>query len=166
MVVAIRRGVVNPKRTLYRCVGGATRDAREVPVLTRGIMADAQRIKRIQSRIRQDIAELLLSELKDPRIRGLISITRVEVTRDLAFAKVFYSVLGSESDQRTAARFIEDAKGYIQSRVADQLEIRTAPRLTFLYDDSIEKQAAISKIIDEAVASDQKGKPDTGTDDE
>jgi len=123
-------------------------------------MADPQRIKRIESRIREDIAELLLGELKDPRMRGLISITRVEVTRDLAFAKAFYSVLGSETDRRTAARFLDDAKGYIQKRVAEQLEIRTAPRLTFEYDDSIEKQATISKLIDDAVASDQRDAPD------
>jgi ribosome-binding factor A len=122
-------------------------------------MADPQRIKRIESRIRQDIAELLLGELKDPRMRGLISITRVEVTRDLAQAKVFYSVLGSDTDLRTAQRFLDDARGYIQSRVAKQLEIRTAPRLAFRFDDSIEKQAAISKLIDEAVASDRRDTP-------
>jgi ribosome-binding factor A len=130
-------------------------------------MADPQRIKRIESRIRQDIAELLLTELKDPRMRGLISITRVEVTRDLAYAKVFYSVLGSETDLRTAQRFLEGATGYIQARVAKQLEIRSAPRLAFKYDDSIEKQAAITKIIDEAVASDRRDAPaKPGPDDE
>jgi ribosome-binding factor A len=123
-------------------------------------MADPRRIQRIQSRLRQDIASLFLSELKDPRLRGIITITEVKVSKDLSHARVKYSVLGSEADKRTAARFIEDARGFIQKTVAQGLEIRTSPHLDFVYDDSIEKGSEVSKLIDEAVAADARPEDD------
>ena len=119
-------------------------------------MANPRRIQRIQSRIRQDVAELLLTDLKDPRLKGLISITRVAVSKDLSFARVYYSVLGSPADRRTVKRLIGDACGFIQSQVARGLQIRIAPRLSFHYDDSIEKESVMAKLIDEAVASDAR----------
>ncbi len=120
-------------------------------------MADPRRIERIQSRLRQDIAELFLTELKDPRIKGLISITRVKVSRDLSFARVYWSLLGSESERRTTERFLEGAAAHIRKIVGKGLDIRTFPQLTFEYDDSIEKQAEVSKLIDEALDADAIG---------
>ncbi|MBX3460370.1 MAG: 30S ribosome-binding factor RbfA [Planctomycetes bacterium] len=117
-------------------------------------MADPRRIERIQARIRQDIAELFLRELKDPRVKGLISITRVEVSKDLGTARVYWSLLGTPGQRRAAERFIEGAAGFIQKKVAEGLEIRTAPQLTFRYDDSIEKGSEVSKLIDQAIAAD------------
>jgi ribosome-binding factor A len=119
-----------------------------------GFMADPRRIQRIQSRLRQDIALLFLSELKDPRLRGLISITEVKVNKDLSHARVAYSVLGTAADKRTASRFIEGARGFIQKTVAEGLEIRTSPHLDFVLDDSIAKGAEVSKLIDEAIQAD------------
>lgn len=119
-------------------------------------MADDRRIKRLESRLRQDIAQLFLSELKDPRIKGLISITRVELSKDLVYAKVYWSLLGSDADQRGMERFLKDASTRITKLVGDDLEIRTRPRLTFIRDDSIEKQTEMSKLIDAAIASDKK----------
>lgn len=121
-------------------------------------MADPRRIQRIQSRLRQDIASLFLTELKDPRMKGLISITQVKVSKDLSHARVYWSVLGGESDRRTAARFIEGARGFIQKRVAKELEIRTFPHLEFILDDSIAKGVEVSKLIDEALEADAKGR--------
>ncbi|MBK9975190.1 MAG: 30S ribosome-binding factor RbfA [Planctomycetes bacterium] len=119
-------------------------------------MADDRRIQRIQSRIRQDVAELFLAELKDPRMRGLISITRVKVSKDLTNARVYYSVLGSDSDKRTVERFIESVTPMVQRHVVEGLKIRVAPRVIFTYDDSIAKQESVSKLIDQALASDRK----------
>ncbi|MCB9892951.1 MAG: 30S ribosome-binding factor RbfA [Planctomycetes bacterium] len=121
-------------------------------------MADPRRIQRIQSRLRQDIATLFLNELKDPRLKGLITITGVKVSKDLTHARVSWSMLGSESEQRTAERFIESARGFIQKRVAEELEIRTMPHLDFVFDDSIAKGAEVSKLIDEALEADARGK--------
>jgi ribosome-binding factor A len=118
-------------------------------------MADPRRIQRIQSRLRQDIAELFLTDLKDPRLQGVVTITRVEVSKDLTHARVFWSMLGSEAQRRAAERFIEDARGYIQAKVAKGLDLRAAPQLAFRFDDSIAKGAEVSKLIDEAVQADR-----------
>lgn len=123
-------------------------------------MADPRRIQRIQSRLRQDIAELFLSELKDPRLKGLISITRVTVSKDLSHARVYWSMLGNDAEVRTATRFIEGARGFIQKTVARGLDIRVTPHLDFIYDDSIAKGAEVSKLIDEAMQADSRDTSD------
>lgn len=130
-------------------------------------MADDRRIQRIQSRIRQDVAELLLSELKDPRMRGVISVTRVKVSKDLTNARVFYSVLGSEADRRTVERFMVAAGPKIQGMVCKGLHIRVAPKLAFQFDDAIEKQVAVTNLIDKALKADRRdsGEP-AGQEDE
>lgn len=134
-------------------------------------MADDRRIQRIQSRIRQDVADLFLTELKDPRIRGLITITRVKVSKDLTNARVYYSVFGTDTDRRSIERFLVSATPKVQMSVARGLHIRVAPRIVFQFDDSIEKQQAVSNLIDKALLADRQGRnDDTGdsatTDDE
>jgi len=126
-------------------------------------MADDRRIQRIQSRIRQDIAELFLKELKDPRMKGLISITRVKVSKDLTNARVFYSVMGSATNRRTVDRFIESVTPMVQRHVVEGLKIRVAPKVSFTYDDSIEKQDSMTKLIDQALQSDRKGDSEDDT---
>lgn len=118
-------------------------------------MATERRIARIESRIRQEVAELFIRDLKDPRMKGLVSITRVKVARDLGHARVFYTVLGSERDRRTVARFIESARKFVQAHLASRLDLRVAPIVEFTYDDSIEKRSSVSKLIDQAIAADK-----------
>lgn len=119
-------------------------------------MADQRRLQRIAARIRQDVAELLQTDLKDPRMRGLISITRVEVSPDMTNIRVFYSIFGSEADVRTSKRFMEDAETRISRTVAHNLHIRVLPTIRLIYDDSIEKGQEVSKIIEDALAEDRK----------
>ena len=101
---------------------------------------------------------LFLAELKDPRLKGLISITDVKVSKDLSHAKVTWSVLGTDADRRTAERFIEGARGFIQKRVSQELRIRTVPHIEFVLDQSIAKGAEVSKLIDLALEADARGK--------
>lgn len=89
-------------------------------------------------------------------MRGVISILEVKVSKDLSHARVLYSVLGTDADKRTAERFIEDARGFIQKTVAEGLEIRTSPHLDFVRDDSIAKGAEVSKLIDKAIEADTR----------
>ena len=123
-------------------------------------MADDRRIQRIQSRIRQDVADLFLSEFKDPRLRGVISITRVKVSKDLTNARIFYSVLGSAADKRSVERFLVAATPKVQKMVAGGLRIRVLPKLVFQFDDSIEKQMAVSNLIDRALEADRRDSDD------
>ncbi len=118
-------------------------------------MAHERRIARIASRIREEVAELFLRDLKDPRMKGLISITRVKVARDLGHARVLYTVLGSANDRSTVSKFIKSAQPFVQRAIAQSLKLRVAPIVEFTYDDSIEKQAAVSKLIEGALAQDR-----------
>lgn len=120
-------------------------------------MATERRIARIESRIRQIVAELLLRDLKDPRMKGLITVTRVKVARDLGHARVLYSFLGTPRQKKTVEKFIASAQPYIQRAVADEIDLRVAPIVEFTYDDSIEKQYAVSKLIDKAMRETNKG---------
>lgn len=118
-------------------------------------MATERRIARIESRIRQIVAELFLRDLKDPRMKGLITITRVKVARDLGHARVFYSFLGTSRQKSTVDKFIASAQPFVQRAVADEIDLRVAPIVEFTYDDSIEKRSSVSKLIDQAIAADR-----------
>ena len=89
--------------------------------------------------------------MADPRIYGLVSVTKVEISKDLREAKVFISILGGKRPDATTLEGIRSAGRHIQSEVAEQLVMRFAPRLTFVLDESLKKQAEILKIINETV---------------
>ncbi len=97
--------------------------------------------------MREEIATFLSSDVKDPRIMGLVTVTAVEITRDLRHAKVFVSVLGSESQR--AATF--DGLGYVathlRGRVGRALRLRVAPEIKFVNDDSIAHAAHIESLL-------------------
>jgi ribosome-binding factor A len=97
--------------------------------------------------MREEIATFLASDVKDPRIMGLVTVTAVEITRDLRHAKVFVSVLGSDSQR--AATF--DGLGYVathlRGRVGRALRLRVAPEIKFVNDDSIAHAAHIESLL-------------------
>jgi ribosome-binding factor A len=109
------------------------------------------RLTQIGSVLREAIQEVIQRGLNDPRIRGLVSITKVEVTPDLGEARVHVSVL-PEQHARLTVEALGHAAGHIQSRIAPQLNIRRLPRLRFRVDESLKKQAG----IDAALAQDRR----------
>jgi ribosome-binding factor A len=113
------------------------------------------RQQKVASQIQRMVAEILLRELGDPRVDGLVSVTRVEMTPDLHEARVHLSVLGSTRPAATVLEGIRSAGRHIQSRVADGLALRFAPRLTFHLDDSLKREADLLKKIDEANLGDE-----------
>ncbi|MCC6573078.1 MAG: 30S ribosome-binding factor RbfA [Planctomycetes bacterium] len=122
-------------------------------------MAHERRILKMQSRIKRDIADIFQREVKDPRMKGLLTITRVKVARDLGHARIYYTILGTPGQRSAAEKFIASAQPYIQRAVVSGLKIRIAPKIEFTYDESVEMQASVSKLIDEAIASDARPKP-------
>jgi len=97
----------------------------------------------------REVAEIIRSEMKDPRIGGLVSITRVEMSKDLKFAKVFISVYGGDSEKTGTMRALEHGAGFIRSLIGKRMRIRTAPELVFRLDDSIEHGARIHAVLKE-----------------
>lgn len=99
-------------------------------------MANPRTIARLQSRIQERAAHALEFELKDPRV-GFITITRVELSQDLLYGKIFYSVLGGRSERSKAQHMLDSAAGFIQRKVMSVLEMRKAPHLTWHFDESL-----------------------------
>ncbi len=100
---------------------------------------------RINDAVKQEMAQIL-RDVKDPRITGsLVSITAAEVSPDLKFAKIFYSVLGDDKDEVLKA--LKSAAGFFRSELAKRINLRITPQLTFAYDSSMEYGANISSIL-------------------
>ena len=117
-------------------------------------MAKNYRQDRIGEEIRRIISEMLLSDLKDPRLDSMISITDVEVTRDNSYATVYFSPLGvkgSEEElkahQEEVLEAFHSARGFIRSRIGHELKLRHTPELIFKVDHSMEYSRHIEDII-------------------
>lgn len=108
----------------------------------------AYRPDKMASLIRDVVSETMTNKLQDPRISPFASITRVEVTGDLQIAKVYVSVMGSETEGRTTLRGLENARGILQRAVARAVTARVCPQLRFIYDGSIKKASEIIALID------------------
>jgi ribosome-binding factor A len=107
-----------------------------------------RRIHRIQELIKHRVAEVIDHELSDPR-RGLITITRVKVDRELMSCEVFWSLLGDEKARRLNTKMLEDARAFVQREVAGVLHTRTVPHLKFRYDESIEGAVRMENLFAE-----------------
>ena len=101
---------------------------------------------RVGELILKNISEIISRGLKDPRI-GFVTLTAVDVTPDLRYAKVFYTVIGSEKERADSVVGIEKATPYIRRQLASKLTMRHTPELTFVYDESIEYGNRIDSIL-------------------
>jgi ribosome-binding factor A len=108
------------------------------------------RAARIADQIQRELAEVVRTELRDPRV-GMITFTGVELSRDQSHAKVFFTVLGSASDAEHALEGLQRAAGFLRSQLAHRLTTRKVPELHFAYDESVERGVRLSRLIDEAV---------------
>ena len=120
----------------------------------KGDMASAVRQLKVASQIQRIVATVLLRDVADPRVDGLVTVTRVQVSPDLREAKVFLSLLGGTRTDATTLQGIKSASRHIQAEVADGLPMRYVPRLTFHLDESLKKQAEILQKIKETIAED------------
>ena len=118
-------------------------------------MANTRTIARIERRIRERAAEVLLREISDPR-SSFITVVRVAMKSDLLSGKIFYSVLGSDADRSKVRHMLEHASGFLQRQIAPALNLRRMPHLTWLYDDSIEQASDMDRLIAEAREHDAK----------
>jgi ribosome-binding factor A len=115
----------------------------------------SQRAHRVAEQIQHELAELLRSEVKDPRV-GMVTVTHVDVTPDMAHAKVYFTALAGRAHASEAAAALARTAGFLRTQLAQRLPVYTVPQLSFVYDESIESGMALSRLIDEAVAEDRK----------
>lgn len=109
-----------------------------------------RRTERIQELIREELSELIMRELRDPRLDGLISLTRVEVSPDLSNARIFVSVMSETTSPQDVVKALQAASGYLHKELVHRLEMRKVPFLNFRLDTSIAEGAAVLAHIDEA----------------
>lgn len=116
----------------------------------------AKRINRVSEEIRKTVSELLTKGLKDPRISGLTTVTKVEVTGDLRYANIYVSVFGDDKEKQETLEGLESAKGFIRSQVGGKVGLRYAPEPIFHLDESIEQSIYMSKLIEKVKKEDEE----------
>lgn len=114
------------------------------------------RTARIDGEMRRALSEIFLTDIKDPRMSSMAGVTRVEVTPDLKYAKVFVSVYDKPEKIESTMIALEKAEGFIRSKLNGKMKLRRIPTLTFVHDTSIEYSAKISKLIDEVTKKDRE----------
>ncbi len=109
----------------------------------------SRRTNRLNSLLKEVISDTIHKEVQDPDLHPLFTITKVEVTKDLKHAKVFVSVIGSDSEKKASVAALNRSAGYIGVHAAKQIVIRYFPQLTFKLDNSVESYARISTLVEQ-----------------
>jgi len=122
------------------------------------------RSERVAGQLRRDLARLIQQEVKDPDV-GFVSLSDVEVTRDLAHAKVFITVFDPEKAAESL-KALRRAATFLRRRLGQELRLRHVPELHFLHDDSVEQGSHIDKLIEQALGADKGGEEPTLADKE
>ena len=120
-----------------------------------------QRPERVQEALRQELSRIVQNDIKDPRL-GFLTITKVELTKDLRYAKVYFSVLGESKDKHLALKGLNSAKGYIKGLLSDRIKLRFMPEIAFKIDESLEHTKAIYDILDKLKKEKDNEKGDRG----
>lgn len=119
---------------------------------------------RLEELIRRIVSEIIMRELKDPRI-GFVTVTGVELSKDYAEAKIGISILGSTTDVRKSMEGIRSSSGYVQKLLGKELKIRTLPRVYFYLDKTVEEAVdMVNKIENLSGVKDRKDEPEPGDD--
>lgn len=109
-------------------------------------MANETRIAKINDEIKRELG-MLIPRLKDPRVQGLVSITRVDTTRDMSYAKIYISVLSDTANGKDVVKGLVSAAGFLRHELGQSLKLRVSPELKFELDDSIEYGAHIINVL-------------------
>ena len=128
------------------------------------MVKEFSRTQRIGDQMQRELALLIQREIKDPRL-GLITITAVDVSRDLSHAKIFITIMGQDDDQEAIKgnlRILNDAAGFLRMQLGKSMKLRIVPQLHFNYDASIRRGVELSSLIERAVAEDRKHSDERG----
>lgn len=126
-------------------------------------MANSTRILRVGDQIQRIVSELLQREIQDPRLR-MITISSVEVSSDLSFAKIYFTFIEGECALEDILKGLKKAKGFIRHKMGSQLNARIVPEIHFIHDQKMAKANHLSDLIDSAVTQDAiKRNRETGT---
>jgi ribosome-binding factor A len=125
----------------------------------------SRRLEKAAEAIREVVSMAILTDLNDPRIRD-VTVTYVEVSADLRYAKVHVSVMGDETRQNLTLRGLQSAAGFLQSKIAKGIEIRYTPKLTFLLDQGVKQSIEVARILQQVLPKEPDAAEERATDDQ
>lgn len=114
-----------------------------------------RRTERINDLLQEELSDLLRRQVKDPRLRGLVTVTEVEVSPDLRHARVFISVMGSDEEREDTFHALEAARPFLRRELGKRLSMRRTPDLSFRRDDALERGARLLALIEEATSQEE-----------
>lgn len=119
-------------------------------------MREFKRTDRVADQLQKELAVLIQREVKDPRL-GMVTVSGVEVSRDLGYADVHVTLLGEDDPERIREnlKVLRQAAGFLRSQIARRIKLRHVPELRFHYDESVVRGQRLSSLIDRAVATDR-----------
>ena len=120
-------------------------------------MADHRRSDRVAEAIRAEVATFLSARAKDPRITAMVTVTGVEVTRDLRHAKVFVSMLGDDAQKQQTLEGLSSLAGFLRSHLGRTLQLRSAPQVAFRLDESIARASRIESLLAQLPENERAG---------
>lgn len=124
------------------------------------------RSDRVSGELVKELSQIIQQEMKDPRL-GFVSVTRVEVAKDLRHANAFVSVMGSESEKESTLKALSSGAGFIRTLISKRMKMRVIPDFTFKLDDSIEYSARIQELLRKALPHGSGGEdPADGADED
>lgn len=118
-----------------------------------------KRTDRLNSLLKEVISEVIRKDVRNPHVTGLITVTRVSISKDLRHAKVFISVIGSEQDKIETIEALNSAAGFIAVQSSQQVVMRFFPELVFKLDDSVEKHMRIEEILHK-ISKEREARPE------
>jgi ribosome-binding factor A len=121
------------------------------------------RHERLGDQVRAELSALLQRSIRDPAVR-LVTVTHVRMSRDLQHARVFYTTLGDAATRRETARGLGRAAPFLRSQLGRRIRARRVPELTFVYDESIERESRIAQVLEELRIEAQSSPPDISDD--
>jgi ribosome-binding factor A len=107
---------------------------------------EGKRSEKVADLIQKEISQMLVKSVKDPRI-GFVTITRVTVSEDCRFAKVYYSIAGTQAERKSSMKGLESAKGYVRKELGRRIRLRYTPDIMFQFDPSIEYAIHMEELI-------------------
>lgn len=124
-----------------------------------------QRISRLNSNLKEVISDIIRRDVRNPHIVALLTVTRVDVSKDLHHAKVYISVIGSQQQKEETLHALQSAAGFIAVQSSKEVVMRYFPALTFKLDDSVDKLMRIEELLNE-IASEKEHRSGTESDDD
>lgn len=116
---------------------------------------DSNRPRRVAELIRRELAMLIPRELDDPHAHQ-ITLTGAEVSRDLSFAKIYFSLLSGATEAKQTVKSLNRAAGFLRHALMGRVSLRTVPELRFYFDESVERGARIDSLIEQALSEDKR----------